>query len=190
MSSACHNFVSIAPWTRVMVKCCIVRLFYQSLPDSEENTKHSGTFPVETLKALCLIYTHKLHHLAPHLTNNLRLYKPWFRSSCREPWQGLDGAPSQGLSPFGVREMWQFQPVSKPIFSANTCTNTEQATHIWVQQHNILYRVCSSILFLTLGKHFPCRSPCAFIFIHFCDARVINSSYCDIHMCDVRLFYK
>ena len=26
------------------------------------------------------------------------------------------------MSPLGVREMWQFQPVSRPIFSANTCT--------------------------------------------------------------------
>ena len=25
------------------------------------------------------------------------------------------------MSPLGVREMWQFQPVSRPIFSANTC---------------------------------------------------------------------
>lgn len=52
------------------------------------------------------------------------LPSPWFRSSCREPaWLGLEGGISEpGMSPLGVREMWQFQPVSRPIFSANTCT--------------------------------------------------------------------
>lgn len=81
---------------------------------------------------------------------------PWFRSSCREPWVGLDGAPSQGLSPFGVKEMWQFQPVSKPIFSAKTYRdNTQQShklvhTHFWCAVHttcDMLYR------FLKQHKH-------------------------------------
>lgn len=50
-------------------------------------------------------------------------FSPWWRSSCREPaWLGLDGGISEpGTSPLGVKDMWQFQPVSRPIFSANTC---------------------------------------------------------------------
>lgn len=58
---------------------------------------------------------------------------PWFGSSGRDPWLGLDGTPSQGLSPFGVKEMWQFQPVSKPIFSAKTCKYKTHINHNFMQ---------------------------------------------------------
>lgn len=53
---------------------------------------------------------------------------PWCRSSCREPaWLGLEGGISEpGTSPLGVKDMWQFQPVSRPIFSANTCRRADR----------------------------------------------------------------
>lgn len=75
---------------------------------------------------------------------------PWCRSSCREPaWLGLEGGISEpGTSPLGVKDMWQFQPVSRPIFSANTYRRADKRVECSYQGQSIADNVISECRYL------------------------------------------